>query len=166
MRSRLVPGFRSIEVLWNILLDRAGDRMERTEPARRASRAHQVLVVDDEPGVGRAMRRLLTRVRVSCVIVDGAAAAKRALAEATADAPFTAVISDHRMPGQTGSELLRELRASHPRLLRVLMTGCFDEEQVVQAREDGTIELFLAKPWVDEDIEDLVGWIRDHQRTT
>jgi CheY-like chemotaxis protein len=125
----------------------------------------RVLVVDDEPAVCRALRRLLKQFGVDATLAQNAQEALAALDDRDRGGDgFTAIVSDHRMPWMTGTDLLREVRARHPRLLRILMTGWMDEQQLEAGQADGSIELLLTKPWVDADIEQLVAWIGEHAR--
>jgi signal transduction histidine kinase len=71
----------------------------------------RVLVVDDDPGVGSAVRRLLRGAEVSV-----ATSAEEASALLARDAEFDVVLCDLFMPGRTGMDLHRELRASRPEL--------------------------------------------------
>ncbi|MGB9108527.1 MAG: response regulator [Telluria sp.] len=78
-----------------------------------------ILVVDDEEAVGYVFERYLAikgyRVSVAC---DGA----QALARFEADAPDL-VITDYKMPGMNGDELLRRLRAVQPALPAVMISA-------------------------------------------
>jgi CheY-like chemotaxis protein len=70
-----------------------------------------VLVVDDDPGVGSAVRRLLRGAEVSV-----ATSAEEASALLARDPGFDVVLCDLFMPGRTGMDLHRELRESRPEL--------------------------------------------------
>lgn len=79
----------------------------------------RVVVVDDEPAVGRSLGRLLaTRGFEVRVCSDGTAAL--ALLEA---APADAVLSDFNMPGMNGLDLLGEVRRRWPTMRRVLVSA-------------------------------------------
>jgi signal transduction histidine kinase/CheY-like chemotaxis protein len=79
----------------------------------------RVLVVDDEPEVARVTARLLERAGAAVTVVADADAAQRAVADGSHDL----VLTDQTMPGRTGDELLRDLRATAPALPVILMTG-------------------------------------------
>ena len=55
-------------------------------------------------------------------------------------------ISDHKMPKITGIEFFETLRNTHPRIIRILLTGCSDLETVVAAINQGQIFRYLYKP--------------------
>ena len=81
---------------------------------------HHVLLVEDEPLVRMATAELL---RDSGFEVTEAASAEAALALFEAGDSFDCVVTDHLMPGITGVELARILRASHPDLPVMLLSG-------------------------------------------
>ena len=81
---------------------------------------HHVLLVEDEPLVRMATAELL---RDSGFEVTEAASAEAALALFEAGDSFDCVVTDHLMPGITGAELARILRASHPDLPVMLLSG-------------------------------------------
>jgi PAS domain S-box-containing protein len=80
----------------------------------------QVLVVDDEPAIGLAIRRVLARHDVTTVTT-----AQDALDLFTAGKDFDVVLSDLMMPGMSGMELYRQLLKTHPKIARrvVFLTG-------------------------------------------
>jgi CheY-like chemotaxis protein len=87
--------------------------MQPEDPTRR------VLVVDDDPAVRVVARGLLTHRGWSVAEADGAPAAMLALG----DARFDVVLLDLAMPGTSGTALLARLRALHPALALVVMSG-------------------------------------------
>lgn len=104
-------------------------------PTQRSS----VLIVDDSPGVLMAMEKLLAPY-MPVQVADGANTALEALSADTA-----LVLTDVRMPGMDGLELARSLRASHPDLPVVFMTGIVEESLRNQAQELGVRDV-LRKP--------------------
>lgn len=94
-----------------------------------------ILVVDDEPDIRRALRRLL-EARGFAVVEAGTAAEGTAHAAAGG---IDAVVCDIVMPGGSGLEFFDLLRASHPDLVRrfVFLTAAAKEPEVsaqVEAR--------------------------------
>ncbi len=100
----------------------------------------RILVVDDDPLVGKALSRLLRREGFEVAIASDAAQALVMLDGFTPDL----VLSDHRMPGMTGAELLALVRRRHPGVLRLLISG--DAERAPSVAGDPDLE-FVAKPW-------------------
>lgn len=62
------------------------------------------------------------------------------------------VVSDHRMPGMTGVELLEKLYLKYPDIIRILLTAYGDRDIVVGAINQGHILYFLQKPWEEEEL--------------
>jgi len=79
----------------------------------------RVVVVDDEPAVGRALGRLLTARGVDVRVCTGGPQALALLEVAPADV----VLSDFTMPGMNGIELLSEVRRRWPATRRVLVSA-------------------------------------------
>jgi len=101
-----------------------------------------ILVVDDDPGILRAVSRILgRRHRVTCV-PSGAAA----LAESARLRPDLAVV-DIRMPEMTGFELTQALKARLPDVDVILMTGNAEDpdETLIRAIDEGAF-YFIQKP--------------------
>ena len=114
---------------------------------------HRVLFVDDEPKILTALARSLRRLKDVCHMefAEGAAAAL----EACRLDSFDVVVSDARMPGMTGPELLAELRRSYPDTVRIILSGQCDRESVLRCVH--VAHQFLSKPC---DIECVAAAIR------
>ena len=102
----------------------------------------RVLFVDDEQKVLDGLRRMLHSLRhdMQMRFVTGGLEALQFLEE---DA-YDVVVSDMRMPGMDGSELLREIMARHPSTIRLVLSGQCDRETVLKAVE--ATHRFLTKP--------------------
>ncbi len=102
-----------------------------------------IFVVDDDDGSREAMARALARVGHE---VHQFPSAEEALARVRAGATVDAVVSDVKMPGMDGYELLREVRSLRPDLAFLLVTA-YGEVQgaVVALTEDGADD-YLTKP--------------------
>ncbi len=57
------------------------------------------------------------------------------------------VISDWLMPGMKGDEFLGAVRARHPGVRTVMVSGQTDEGRVASLRENGILDAFIRKPW-------------------
>ena len=112
-----------------------------------AIQATTVLVVDDDPGLLRAVKTILTREKYHVVTADCAEAGLAMLANTAVDA----ALIDLQMPGMNGLELLRILRRDHERLPVVMMTGYATVPTAVRAVKDGAFD-FLTKPFESIDI--------------
>jgi HD-like signal output (HDOD) protein len=102
----------------------------------------QVLFVDDEPKLLEGLRRMLRGLRRQWNIefVDGGLKAL----ELMAAHPFDVVITDMRMPGMDGSQLLEEITARYPATVRIVLSGQCDRETILKAVQPA--HQFLMKP--------------------
>jgi HD-like signal output (HDOD) protein/AmiR/NasT family two-component response regulator len=102
----------------------------------------RILFVDDEADVLQAMRRTLREMRNEwhMEFASSGAAALEELAKAPADV----IVSDMRMPGMDGWELLAEVRKLYPQTVRLVLSGYADARSIMRAV--GTAHQYLAKP--------------------
>jgi len=106
-----------------------------------------VLVVDDDPAVGRVLEALLGQAGVACQhVLD----AKRAL-EVLRERPVDVVVTDLRMPVMSGVELLDEIVERWPEIPVILMTAHGTVEVAVEAMKKGAAD-FVGKPFDREEI--------------
>jgi len=102
----------------------------------------KILFVDDEQNVLDSMRRQL-RKRFSIQTAVSGDEALRILKE---EGPFAVIVSDMRMPGMDGIELLKRVKDSYPETVRIMLTGNADQETAIDAVNSGQIFRFLTKP--------------------
>jgi CheY-like chemotaxis protein len=102
----------------------------------------RVLFVDDEPNILDSIRRQL---RKSFDIVT-ATSGVEALALLKDTGPVALVVSDMRMPGMNGAELLTRIRDQYPDTVRMILSGQADLDSTISAINDGHIFRFLTKP--------------------
>ena len=110
-----------------------------------------ILVVDDDPQVLAAVRRdLRSRYREHYTVLSAASGAE-ALATAnelkSRGDSLALLISDQRMPGMLGSEVLTGSREIYPLARRVLLTAYSDIEAAVKAINEANLDYYLSKPW-------------------
>ena len=107
-----------------------------------------VLLVDDEPRILSALARVLRREGYELLTAETPADALR-LVEAR---PIDCVLSDHKMPGMTGLELIERIAARHPHAARLLITGWNTEIDPGELTRLGVAHV-LSKPWEDADLK-------------
>lgn len=112
------------------------------------SAAWTLLCVDDEPNIVSSLRRLF---RGSGYRVLTAHGGDEALALLQVE-PVDVIISDMRMPGMDGAQLLEQVRARWPGTTRLLLTGYADVQSTVAAINRGEVYRYIAKPWNDEEL--------------
>lgn len=101
---------------------------------------YKILIVDDEKNTRDGLRRALSR-EYEVFAAESAAAALRILEENHIDL----MLSDVRMPGGNGIELLKQVRSKYPSTACVLLTAYGSVETAVEAMKQGAHD-FLTKP--------------------
>ena len=66
--------------------------------------------------------------------------------------PVAVVLSDHRMPGMTGTEFLARAAEIDPKTIRIMVTAYGDAATLTDAINNGSIYHFIAKPWNPDDV--------------
>jgi serine/threonine-protein kinase len=66
------------------------------------------------------------------------------------------VVSDQRMPGMTGVQVLRQLKEAAPNTVRILLTGYSDLASIVGSINEGEVFRFVSKPWDNQEIQRVV----------
>ena len=112
---------------------------------------HTLLVVDDEADVCDSVHDLLRR---QFNVLKAKSAAEGYKVMETEEVHI--IMTDQRMPQVTGVELLKKIRAGHPRAVRMLFTGYADLDSIIAAINQGHIFQFLKKPWQPEELEAAV----------
>jgi CheY-like chemotaxis protein len=103
-----------------------------------------LMIVDDEVQILSALKRSLRGEGYEIVAVENAAAALRILDERRIDA----ILTDHKMPGMSGMQLLERAAEAAPDTVRMLITGWTEEIPPERLREIGVCAL-VTKPWDD-----------------
>ena len=109
------------------------------------SRQRTLLLVDDEENIVAALRRLL---RAEGWLLLSATSAEQAL-QLLARHKVDVILSDQRMPGMTGVELLRRAKQLYPDTIRLVLSGYTELQSITDAINEGAIYKFLTKPWDD-----------------
>jgi response regulator RpfG family c-di-GMP phosphodiesterase len=104
--------------------------------------AEKILLVDDDSNALSGYRRILSREFHLETALDGEEALKL-LAE---KGPYAVVVSDMRMPGMDGIQLLSKIKMESPNTTRVMLTGHGDIDTAIDAINEGAIFRFLNKP--------------------
>ncbi len=120
---------------------------------------HVILIVDDEPSIVNSLTRMLEE-EYTCLGAPNAAEARKAFS----GRKITCVLSDQRMPGESGSDFLAWVKEAHPETTRILITGYSEFESVVSAVNQGHIFHFLQKPWEPIQLEVLLRQVVEHHR--
>lgn len=112
----------------------------------------RVLFVDDEPNVLDSIRRQLRKSFDVLTANSGI----EALALLKDTGPVAVVVSDMRMPGMNGAELLTRIRDQYPDTVRMILSGQADLGSTIDAINDGRIFRFLTKPCQEDALRSAV----------
>lgn len=104
----------------------------------------KILFVDDEAMALKYFERLVGPL--APVITAGSVEEGKAILQARG-AEIAVLVSDQRMPGERGNELLRHAREFHPHIVRLLTTAYSDIGEAVEAINSGEIFRYINKPW-------------------
>ncbi len=115
------------------------------------SDARTLLVADDDPGLRESLNRTLTRAGYSVILASDGRAALEQLQTSGIDL----VLTDLKMPGLTGLEVLRAVKTLVPDVDVILLTAFGTVEEAVSAMKDGAYD-FITKPFRGEQLLKLV----------
>ena len=118
-----------------------------------------VWIVDDDRSIRWVFEKALSREGIS---YSSFATAREAL-DALSDGAPQVLISDIRMPGLSGIELLQEVKEKHPAVPVIVMTAYSDLESAVAAFQGGAYE-YLPKPFDVDQAVDLIRRALDESR--
>ena len=119
-----------------------------------------VLLVDDEESILNSLRRLLRGQPFEVLLAGSGAQALEIMAAQRIDL----VMSDARMPGMDGAQLLAEVHRLYPATSRILLTGYADVTTIIKAINEGQIHRYISKPWNDEELPLILNQALEHQR--
>lgn len=110
-----------------------------------------VIIVDDEPCIGDALKLVLEAQRYDVVVADNGHAALNQAGKTR----FRVGIFDLNLPDMSGLEVIRTIRARQPELLTILMTGQGSPQAFSEARRLGVAGI-LSKPFRPADVLQLL----------
>ena len=113
--------------------------------------AAKILLIEDDPAIVMTLRRVLAEEGHEVAIEKrGDQGLQRAISQ-----PFDVVLTDMKLPGLGGMELVRELHSSKPRLPIILMTAHGTTETAIEATKAGAYD-YLVKPFEMPELLELV----------
>ncbi|MEC4813558.1 MAG: response regulator [Scytonema sp. PMC 1069.18] len=112
----------------------------------------KILVVDDEPDNLDLLYRTFYR-DYKVLRADSGPAALDLLAN---EGDVSVIISDQRMPMMSGTEFLSLTATQYPDIIRIILTGYTDVEDLVEAINAGKVFKYVTKPWEAEELKTLV----------
>jgi response regulator RpfG family c-di-GMP phosphodiesterase len=109
---------------------------------------HTILAVDDEPANLRMLERLFHRDYRVLTAASGEEGLELLGREAV-----SLIISDQRMPGMTGTEMLKESLRTNPDAVKIILTGYTDVEALIEAINCARVYRYVNKPWDPEKLK-------------
>lgn len=116
------------------------------------SRLPKLLVVDDEPDNLDLLYRTFHR-EYKVLRAENGPAALEILAQ---EGDVAVIISDQRMPLMRGVEFLALAATQYPDIIRIILTGYTDVEDLVEAINAGKVFKYVTKPWNAEELRVVV----------
>jgi DNA-binding NtrC family response regulator len=128
------------------------DRRLAPPDGRGAAPERTLLLIDDEPRVLAALRRLLRQDGYRVLAASGAAQAFELMARH----PVQLVLCDQRMRGMSGTELLDRIKDLYPDTLRIMLSGCTDLKTIMESINRGSLYRFYTKPWDNQTLRENI----------
>jgi putative nucleotidyltransferase with HDIG domain len=122
--------------------------------------AYKIMVVDDEPANLRLLERLFRRDYQIITAASGDEALQLLNHHDVA-----LMITDQRMPGMTGIELLQRTTEFRPHMVRMILTGYTDMAALVEAINCGQVYKYVTKPWNNDELRMTVERALEHYET-
>ena len=113
----------------------------------------KILFVDDESNILEGLQRMLRPMRHEWEMAFAGGGAEAL--EALSASHFDVVVSDMRMPGMNGAQLLDTVMKRHPEVVRIILSGYSDMELILKSV--GPAHQYLSKPCDAESIKTTVG---------
>ena len=125
-----------------------------------------LLIVDDEPNVLNALRRMCMNRTATPAIPDPHVVTFTSPHDALdylRAHPVDVVISDYRMPEMDGATFLTMAKRLQPDAARMVLSAFTDLDGIVRAINDAGIFRFVAKPWTDSDLRASIVQVLEHR---
>jgi response regulator RpfG family c-di-GMP phosphodiesterase len=121
--------------------------------AEASEKQYCILLVDDEENILRSLKRELMDVPYSLLTASSSSEAIELLKSNI----VSVVITDQRMPGGNGTELLSIVREKYPDTVRILLTAFTDMQDIIEAINESGIYKYIQKPWKSDDLKNIIG---------
>jgi signal transduction histidine kinase len=115
-------------------------------------REHLILYVDDENANRVVFELTFKEFRLKCV-----SSAEEALEFITKES-VAVLVTDQRMTGMSGDELLRRVKELSPDTVRMILTAYSDIEPILAAVNEGLVARYVIKPWDRAELAEILRW--------
>ncbi|MDX2129765.1 MAG: response regulator [Chloroherpetonaceae bacterium] len=110
----------------------------------------KILFVDDEPLILETLQLVFRDWHIKLAV--GPEEALKAIQSES----FAVIVSDQRMPGMSGTELLKKVKEISPETIRIVLTGYSELDLVIDAINSGEVWRFINKPWDNDKLKGTV----------
>lgn len=117
-------------------------------------KAPVLLCVDDEVNILKSLERCFSSEKMEVLLAPSGEKALEILQQRGKDVDI--MIIDQKMPTMTGDELLENVRHDFPVLPVIMLSGYADFESLVRVISSGDLSYFIAKPWSNQELIELV----------
>jgi two-component system probable response regulator PhcQ len=135
---------------------------EVTEMKTASHTEASILLVDDETHITEALSRHFPKQTFEVFKAHSAAEAYGILERHSIDV----VVSDERMPGESGAEFLGNVRRRFPKAIRMMLSGQANLEAAIRAINEGEVYRFFLKPCNPTDLIFTIRRALEHRRLT
>lgn len=120
----------------------------------------RILFVDDERLILKSLERLFFDSDYEIFTAESGNDGLKILAEY----PIDVVMSDMRMPGMDGHQFLKMVKNQYPSTTRLILSGYADEKEILNSLIDGSSNLYMLKPWDNEDLCEKLSKVYEARR--
>ncbi|WP_271811198.1 ATP-binding protein [Clostridium beijerinckii] len=121
------------------------DKLRELNKTDGKDKKYTILLIDDELANLEALTRLLDE-EYDVIKAENGFEALNILKDESCSKKINLIISDQRMPGMTGVELLKQTISIVPNAIRIILTGFMDVKDIIDSINEGHIYKFLLKP--------------------
>ena len=115
----------------------------------------KILIVDDDAIVVQSCVRILELEGIETQVANTVEEGEKLLSAAGASAPFALILTDVKMPGQDGFEMIRRARNIRPDIPILMMTGYLTSRTMEKGRRYGA-DNYIAKPFTPDELVEAV----------
>ena len=115
-------------------------------------KSYSVLIVDDEINILNSLKRLFIKDGYLMYTAQSGEEGLQILAKERIDL----IIADRKMPGMSGIEFLEKTKKNYPDVIRIVITGYAELNDIINAINRGYVYNFILKPWHNEQLKIMV----------
>ncbi|MGM0378425.1 MAG: HD domain-containing phosphohydrolase [Bacillota bacterium] len=112
----------------------------------------KILVIDDEKEILNSIKRILSNKNMKIILCNNPENAFNLIESKN----FDVVISDQKMPGYSGVDILKHAKKVSSRIVTILMTGYKDISPIIEAINEANIYKYIQKPWDKSELNNTV----------